>query len=150
MPVSRGPTKLDVNTTGNETATEGPQMSSRSSIIASISSGIVGASLTAFGAMPLLAGNALMVQGSLAAGDVIEFPNLAPLISVIVGIVLLVVGVLLFALRGRRDEVPLAARALANAPLIVAREGDDVTFIWADTRGASRRRGTSRAALTHA
>lgn len=150
MPLRGRGTKLEGITTGTDFASKGSQMSSRNSIIASISTGVMGAALTAVGIMPLVAGDALVLRGSLGAGDRIEFPSLVPLLAVIVGVVLLVVGALVFMLRGRRGEVPLATRAAANAPLIVAREGDDVTFIWADSRGASRRRGTPRAALTHA
>ena len=125
-------------------------MSPRTTLIASIATGVPGLGLAASGLLLLARTDALVMHGALLGGGPIEFPNLFPLLAVVVGVVLAVVALLLWLLRGRTIEAPRASAAAVNAPLIVARNGDEVTFFWGESRNVTRRRGTPRAALTQA
>lgn len=125
-------------------------MNGRPTGIAAIATGIMGAGLAAFGVVGLVTGPGLVVQGTLIGDSPVVFPSLVPVVAIAAGVVAVVVALLLPATRGRRPEAPLVTQAAANAPLIVARNGDDVTFVWGESRVASRRRGTPRAALTRA
>ena len=124
-------------------------MRSRTAIIASVIVGASGIGTALMGLMAMSDGTTLRMSGTLVGGGPIELPTLVPLLAVVAGVVLAIAALVLSALRVRAGEPQLAPLAAANAPLIVASHGDEVTFYWCAERGATRRRGTPRAALTH-
>lgn len=73
------------------------------------------------------------------------FPILGSIVEVTGGVVLCIVAALLLLIRPRERADTAALATAGQAPLIVSRTGDEVTFIWGDAGRQARRRGTSRA-----
>lgn len=79
------------------------------------------------------------------AGQTISMSSMGPIVEVTVGAVLCAVALLLTIIRPRERAHTAAVATAGQAPLIVSREGDEVTFIWGDAGRRARSRGTSRA-----